>query len=106
MADNPLTYRETVSTDTQLLTSCDGPLDKELEEAVRFLHNNGILFHYEDPLLNNLYFVDPQWLCDMLARIVRIREFGPLIRDGELTTIIRASYPLYCDYPYRCDAYC
>ena len=57
-------------------------LDRELEQAVRFLHDNGTMLHYEDPLLADLYFVDPQWLCDMLAHIVTVREINPLVRDG------------------------
>ena len=57
-------------------------LDRELEQAVRFLHDNGTMLHYEDPLLSDLYFVDPQWLCDMLAHVVTVREINPLVRDG------------------------
>lgn len=56
--------------------------DRELEQAVRFLHDNGTLLHYEDPLLKDFYFVDPQWLCDMLAHIVTVREINPLVKDG------------------------
>ncbi len=41
------------------------------------------MLHYEDPLLSDLYFVDPQWLCDMLAHIVTVREINPLVRDGK-----------------------
>ena len=57
--------------------------DRELEQAVRFLHDNGTMLHYEDPILNNLYFVDPQWLVDMLAHIVTVREINPLVKEGE-----------------------
>ena len=56
--------------------------DRELEQAVRFLHDNGTLLHYEDPLLSGLYFVDPQWLCDMLAHVVTVREINPFVKDG------------------------
>ena len=59
-------------------------LDRELEQAVRFLHDNGTMLHYEDPLLSDLYFMDPQWLCDMLAHIVTVREINPLVRDGKV----------------------
>lgn len=41
------------------------------------------MLHFEDPLLNDFYFVDPQWLCDMLAHIVTVREINPFVRDGE-----------------------
>jgi len=51
---------------------------------VRFLHDNGTLLHYEDPLLSDFYFVDPQWLCDMLAHIITVREINPFVREGQL----------------------
>ena len=57
--------------------------DRELEQAVRFLHDNGTILHYEDPLLKELYFVDPQWLSDMLAHIVTVREINPFVKEGE-----------------------
>ena len=57
--------------------------DRELEQAVRFLHDNGTLLHYDDPLLKELYFVDPQWLSDMLAHIVTVREINPFVKDGK-----------------------
>ena len=75
------THRELVFADTRTLISKNS-VDRELEQAVRFLHDNGTLLHYEDPLLSDFYFVDPQWLCDMLAHIVTVREINPLIRDG------------------------
>lgn len=49
---------------------------------MRFLHDNGTMLHFEDPLLNDFYFVDPQWLCDMLAHIVTVREINPFVKDG------------------------
>ncbi len=57
-------------------------VDRELEQAVRFLNDNGTMLHYDDPMLCDLYFVDPQWLCDMLAHIITVREINPMIRDG------------------------
>ena len=57
-------------------------VDRELEQAVRFLHDNGTMLHYDDPLLSDLYFVDPQWLCDMLAHIITVRQINPMIREG------------------------
>ncbi|XP_065057929.1 leucine-rich repeat serine/threonine-protein kinase 1-like isoform X2 [Rhopilema esculentum] len=58
--------------------------DDELDNAVKFLHDCGILLHFDGPALENLYFVDPQWLCDMLANVITTRDVNPLIRNGVL----------------------
>lgn len=79
--------RDAVFADPRTLIS-QNTLDRELEQAVRFLHDNGTMLHYEDPVLSDLYFVDPQWLCDMLAHIVTVREINPLVRDGMRCIII------------------
>ncbi|XP_023236619.1 leucine-rich repeat serine/threonine-protein kinase 1-like [Centruroides sculpturatus] len=47
----------------------------------RTIHH-GVLLHYEDATLKDLYFLDPQWLCDMLAHVVTIREINPFARNG------------------------
>ncbi|XP_066583862.1 leucine-rich repeat serine/threonine-protein kinase 1 [Prorops nasuta] len=54
----------------------------ELHQATLFLHENGIILHYDDATLKDLYFLDPQWLCDMLAHVVTIREINPFARTG------------------------
>lgn len=54
----------------------------ELHQATLFLHENGIILHYDDATLKDLYFLDPQWLCDMLAHVVTIREINPFARCG------------------------
>ncbi|XP_050423466.1 leucine-rich repeat serine/threonine-protein kinase 1 [Adelges cooleyi] len=54
----------------------------ELNQAILFLHENGVLLHYDDATLKDLYFLDPQWLCDMLAHVVTIREINPFARSG------------------------
>lgn len=52
------------------------------EKATQFLHENGILIHYNDVALNDLFFLDPQWLCDILATVVTIREINPFAVKG------------------------
>ena len=54
----------------------------ELSQATKFLHENGVLLHYEDATLRDLYFLDPQWLCDMLSHVVTIREINPFAKNG------------------------
>lgn len=82
--------------------------DKELEQAVRFLHDNGqvkygvvhvitvpptvgTLLHYEDTVLNDFYFVDPQWLCDLLAHVVTVRQINPFVKDGKVPKSVCSS---------------
>ena len=54
----------------------------ELHQATSFLHENGVLLHYDDATLKDLYFLDPQWLCDMLSHVVTIREINPFVKNG------------------------
>jgi len=41
-----------------------------------------VLLHYEDSTLRDLFFLDPQWLCDMLAHVVTVREINPFAKNG------------------------
>lgn len=54
--------------------------------AASFLHDNGVLLHYNDHLrgLNNLYFIDPIWLADMLAEVVTVPERHSFVHNGIL----------------------
>ncbi|KRZ25882.1 Leucine-rich repeat serine/threonine-protein kinase 1 [Trichinella pseudospiralis] len=54
----------------------------ELNLAVVFLHENGVLLHYDDSTLKDLYFLDPQWLCDVLAHVITVREINPFAKGG------------------------
>uniref|UniRef100_A0A915PJA2 non-specific serine/threonine protein kinase n=1 Tax=Setaria digitata TaxID=48799 RepID=A0A915PJA2_9BILA len=56
--------------------------DIEFNHACSFLHENGVMLHYEDVTLRELYFLDPQWLCDILAHVITIREINPFARNG------------------------
>ena len=42
----------------------------------------GILLHFDDSLLSDLYFVNPQWLCSMLANVVTVQERNPFQKNG------------------------
>ncbi|XP_032596558.1 leucine-rich repeat serine/threonine-protein kinase 1 isoform X2 [Drosophila grimshawi] len=54
----------------------------ELQQATTWCHENGILLHYDDATLRDYYFLDPQWLCDMLAHVVTVREINPFAPTG------------------------
>ena len=56
--------------------------NSELNQATMFLHENGVLLHYDDATLDDLYFVDPQWLCDFLSSIITVREINPFSING------------------------
>ncbi|XP_078595563.1 leucine-rich repeat serine/threonine-protein kinase 2-like isoform X5 [Branchiostoma floridae x Branchiostoma japonicum] len=57
--------------------------EEELSQAVRFLHESGVLLHYDDPALQlkDLYFIDPEWLCQMMAQVVTVREGNPFVNN-------------------------
>ena len=63
------------------------------------------MLHYATPALNHLYFVDPQWLCDMLAHVVTVPEVNRFIQrnDGEglwneRVTVWKSWSPLLIQY--------
>ena len=74
----------------------------ELTQATQFLHENGILLHYDDVNLQDYYFLDPQWLCDILAGVVTIREINCLAKSGHCHSLssVQCHSLLYC---YLCQ---
>ena len=66
--------------------------------AAQFLHDNGVLLHYNDHLrgLNNLYFIDPVWLADLLAEVVTVPQrqnfvFNGILKESNVAFIFRDS---------------
>ena len=47
-----------------------------------FLFLSGILLHFDDSLLSDLYFVNPQWLCSLMADVVTVQERNPFHKNG------------------------
>ena len=60
--------------------------DDELRTVTCFLHDIGALLHYDDRKhnLDDLYFVDPCWLCDLMSTVVTIEERNPFVKQGIL----------------------
>ena len=58
----------------------------ELHTATRFLHEVGALLHYDDRKhnLDDLYFVDPRWLCDLMSTVVTVKQRNPYVKQGIL----------------------
>ena len=82
-------FREVISS----LSLTDISTPAEVKAATLFLHEVGSLLHYDDRKnnLDDLYFVDPHWLCDMMSVIVTVKERNPFIRNG---IIDRSCLPL------------
>uniref|UniRef100_A0A1X7UGT6 non-specific serine/threonine protein kinase n=1 Tax=Amphimedon queenslandica TaxID=400682 RepID=A0A1X7UGT6_AMPQE len=60
--------------------------DEELRTATLFLNDIRTILHYDDRshAINELYFIDPQWLCKIMSQIVTVREKNPFIKNGIL----------------------
>lgn len=58
--------------------------EDELNRVSRFLTNIGTILHYDDRShnLDKLYFVDPLWLCNMMSRIITVKEKNPFVSNG------------------------
>ena len=61
----------------------------ELQQAVQFLHECGVLLHYDDikSNLSDLYFLDPQWLCFIMSRVITIKQLT-MISKGVIKLLI------------------
>ncbi|XP_058511638.1 leucine-rich repeat serine/threonine-protein kinase 2 isoform X2 [Ochotona princeps] len=52
--------------------------ENELPHAIHFLNESGVLLHFQDPALqlSDLYFVEPKWLCKVMAQILTVKVEG------------------------------
>ncbi|XP_040834818.1 leucine-rich repeat serine/threonine-protein kinase 2 isoform X1 [Ochotona curzoniae] len=63
----------------QLVKESQLQLDEnELPHAIHFLNESGVLLHFQDPALqlSDLYFVEPKWLCKVMAQILTVKVEG------------------------------
>ncbi|WAR26699.1 LRRK2-like protein [Mya arenaria] len=66
----------------KMVNEQDIDLDEdELDQAIRFLHEAGVVLHYDDSTLQlrDYYFIDPGWLCELMARIITVKQINPFI---------------------------
>ena len=80
----PIMHVEEFKTMIHQMNLSDIEDDEELGKVTLFLTDVGSLLHFDDRghNLHELYFVDPCWLCDLMAKIaVTIR---PFVKNGIL----------------------
>ena len=77
-------YKKMISS----LKQADLYTDDDIHAATVFLHDLGSVLHFNDRKnnLDDLYFIDPHWLFDMMSAIVTVREKNPYIKHGVLET--------------------
>ncbi|XP_052100513.1 leucine-rich repeat serine/threonine-protein kinase 1-like isoform X2 [Mytilus californianus] len=62
---------------------------EEIRQVTKFLTENGTILHFNDQLkgLNNLYFLDPTWLCDVLSKVLLHVVHDPNVRGGKISKV-------------------
>ena len=82
----PIMHAEEFRTMVYKMNLADIQDDEELKTATLFLTDVGSLLHYDDRghNLHELYFIDPRWLCDMMSKVVTIKERNPFVKSGIL----------------------
>ena len=83
---DPIMHYEEYKRMVQQMNLDDIRDEEELKTATLFLTDVGTLLHYDDCSnhLNKLYFIDPQWLCKMMAKVVTVKERNPFLKNGIL----------------------
>ena len=60
----------------------------EVQQAVNFLHECGVILHFNDlqTKLSELYFLDPEWLCSLMAHVITLKQIS-FIDDRGVRTV-------------------
>ena len=58
--------------DSELKATAEHIIDNpdDLFDAVEHLHMQGSILHFNTPLLKDVYFLDPNWLCKQMALVI------------------------------------
>lgn len=56
----------------------------EIQQAIKFLHECGVILHYSDlqTKLSELYFLDPEWLCTLMAHVITLKHISFVDEKG------------------------
>ena len=64
--------------------------DTELDAACRFLHDVGLIVHYNVYELNDIYFLDPQWLYNILCTFINpLTTPGSILHVADITSLLK-----------------
>ncbi|KAI0237313.1 Leucine-rich repeat serine/threonine-protein kinase 1 [Lamellibrachia satsuma] len=98
----PIMTHEEFSSLVSLIPKNDINTPEELTLASRFLTEAGVLLHYSQPLhgLNTLYFIDPSWLAQLLAKFISMHEVHRSVKEGILP-MEKAHSLLFSDAPFQ-----
>ncbi|CAF1166862.1 unnamed protein product [Adineta steineri] len=79
---NDKEYQELIKEISQRINHVQFRDSADIQQATKWLHENGIIIHFEDTLLSNYYFLDPQYLAELLAQLVANEQTNGLSRHG------------------------
>ena len=51
--------------------------NEQFQIMLDFLHDQKVLIHFKETLLNTLVILDPQWLIDIFKKVITIRRYEP-----------------------------
>ena len=83
---DPIMHVEEFKTMVHQMSLSDVQDDEELSIATLYLTDIGSLLHFDDRghSLHEIYFIDPCWLCDIMSKVLTIKEVSPFVKNGIL----------------------
>jgi len=63
--------------------------ETEMDAACRFLHEAGVIVHYNIDEVRDVYFLDPQWLCNLLCSLTDpLNTSGSILRVTDVASFL------------------
>ena len=83
----PILQAEEFKEMVRSLKQTDLQSDDDIRAAALFLHGIGSLLHFDDHRhsLDDLYFVNPQWLCKLMSTVVTVEDRNEYVDNGIIT---------------------